>query len=513
MKRVKAIIKRYIARKYALLYFALGAWIFLYLVYITTRTAPFNTPGFYLESARQLAANGFVPPAALKGFSLQGLPFAYPPLGIYAYALGGQILGDLQAAALYIPGLLLPLQAIAGYVFMKTWGRSEAASQWTAVVLLLLPHMFHHTMYGDGLTSGLAGLFLLVSWIFAVGPGKTGSTKNMILGGFFSGLSLLSHPAIGAFSCLTFAILFISQNRINLAGLIPLLTAGAAAMIPSLLWLIPVILQHGITPLKASLLDNKSSLYILRNPGEFLYYLYKKHTGTRETPALLFLPFPLSLLYNLVAGPRVLFLLLLAGLLVYKGHPSVTVYPIAASLGIFFDKVLLPAFGWQESQPNRQKIMGGSWWIPTAIILLALLGLNLDAALQPAYEPGEKAIYQWIRTRTDAEASFIMEGKAENVVYLGERTILLPVLGGEWMYSEIYGNKHIENDNIKQRLFNCRRLSCLEGIRNQYSLQADFIVYRVSDSGEDVWIERLTNSPGYRMAFQAGSFVIVQVGK
>jgi hypothetical protein len=100
---------------------ALDVWAILYLVYVLTHKVPVNPAGFYLESARQLMSNRLLLPTSVEGFGVPGIPFAFPPLGFYVLGAVGYLVGDVHIAALYAPGLLLPLQAVAAYCLIL-WG-------------------------------------------------------------------------------------------------------------------------------------------------------------------------------------------------------------------------------------------------------------------------------------------------------------------------------------------------------------------------------------------------------
>lgn len=234
-----------ITSKRIVLVSAVSAWAILYLAYVLTHDIPVNPAGFYLESARQLSENGFLLPQYVDGFGEEGIPFAFPPLGFYVLAAAGYLFGSVHEAALYVPGLLLPVQAIAAYSFVKRWTGSEHASQWTAVFLLLMPHLFFRTLYGDGITTGLAGVFLLLSWRLAVTQDKPGPSLTPLIRGLLIGLSLLSHPAIGLFCAASFTVLYFSRTGFDLRAITRLIPSGITALVVILPWLLTVIAVHG----------------------------------------------------------------------------------------------------------------------------------------------------------------------------------------------------------------------------------------------------------------------------
>lgn len=491
-----------------------SAWAILYLTYVLSHDIPVNPAGFYLESSRQLISNRFLLPKYVDGFGENGIPFVFPPLAFYVIAITGYLLGGEHIAALYAPGILLPIQAIAAYSFVRQWRESEQAALWAAVILLLVPHIFSRTLYGDGITTGLAGVFLFLSWRFAVLSDGSGSYRTLIIGGLFVGLSLLSHPAIGLFGAVTFTILFLSRVGVNIQAIARLIASGITALAIILPWLLTVISFHGFDPILAGLQDSKSPLSIIRDMESTLSYIYSKHTGdAQETLALLLLPFAVAIPYSVVHGPRVIFPLLVAGILTFKGHPSVFMLVFAASLGIFYSDVLLPALGRGRLRIGRQghahdpPVESSFVFVFAGANIAALFLLCLPYVLSTTFSSGEKATYDWIRANTQLDSTFLMEGDAENLVYFGRREILLPVLGAEWIPSPEYGNGHERNRLAKIEIYECRKLECLSSAFRMYGVTPDFMIYRVSDGRESTWIDELSASPMFDFAFESGSMI------
>lgn len=501
--------------------FGLLAWAILYVLYLSYHNFPVNPAGYYLESARQLIQNDFRIPAYLKGFGIPGIPFAYPPLGFYVYALGAKILGDIPEVALILPGLLLPIQAWAGYLFVKQFTGSEQAAQWAGVFLLLIPHLFYRTLFGDGITTGLSGIFLLLSWYFAVkaDPGAK-DYRSALLGGIFVGLSVLSHPGIGLFCVVTFTILFVVHAGWQWYTFWGVALAGITVFILTfLLWLLPVISFHGIEPLLASVRDKKSPFYLFANFTNTISYSYGNHLGDeRETLFMVLFPLGISVLYSLVRGPRVVFLLFLSSLFTFRGHPSVTMFVFALCLGVFYrdisQMIIVPLpgkFSSNEQNENSVFVVESLPFVVFSLLHVLLLSvLCWDYVFMNALDKGEMQTYLWIRSNTKADATFIIEGIDENLVYFAERTILLPTLGAEWIPDSDFGNALQRNSPIVQSFFSCRDINCVIEIMNQYNLKPDYVVYRVSSEEEKDFIEALHVSDKFELVFSSGKMYVLQ---
>jgi 4-amino-4-deoxy-L-arabinose transferase-like glycosyltransferase len=458
------------------------SWVVLYTVYLITHNIPANPGGYYLESAQQLFLNNFFIPAYVQGFGPDGIPFVYPPFSFYVLAFTGYFLGGILGAALYIPGILLLVQAILIYFFMKHWTGSKEAPLWATLILLLMPQIFLRTMFADGITTGLAGIFLLASWIMALSSfNKLALKTKSILGGFFIGLAILSHPALGLFAVVSFSLWHLHQNGFTKNSVRGLFYSGFTALLVILPWLYVVISTHGLAPLMAGLTDSKSPVGIIGStnalPGfivSTLEYIVNKHVnGVPNAISFLLFPFPLAIIYNLIKGPRILVLLLLSGLITMRGHPSVTIFTLAASLGIFYDKFISLLFNPEYHSNSQQRFSNLSFLVLFIFYNGALFILCLYYARIPSFSLGELETYNWIRENTKETSTFIAENMDEKLVHFGQRTILLPILGAEWIPDSEYGNWTTRNSIINSKIFKCRDVTCLHKIFTDYNLCPD----------------------------------------
>jgi hypothetical protein len=185
-------------------------------------------------------------------------------------------------------------------------------------------------------------------------------------------------------------------------------------------------------------------------------------------------------------------------------------------MGILFDEVLVPAFGHGGPSPangDARTAVPIEPWPSLAFsgaYLIMLFLLSFPYAMVPTFSPGEKEAYDWIRANTEPDATFIMEGGAENLVYFGRRTILLPVFGAEWLPSPDYGNGKALNGMVKDAVYTCREVECLISALEQYGVAPTYIVYRVSDGQEEAWIDELGRSSHFEVAFASEALVTLR---
>ncbi|MEA5386240.1 hypothetical protein VB779_03390 [Haloarculaceae archaeon H-GB11] len=55
--------------------------------YLVTNPYPAYGAGLYAQIAGEILGNGYVPPTEIPGYTTDGVPFAYPPLQFYLFAV------------------------------------------------------------------------------------------------------------------------------------------------------------------------------------------------------------------------------------------------------------------------------------------------------------------------------------------------------------------------------------------------------------------------------------------
>lgn len=74
-------------------------------VYLATNPYPAYGAGLYAQIAAEIVANGYLPPATIPGYTAEGVPFAYPPLQFYAFAVLLDLGVDPVTVARFLPSV------------------------------------------------------------------------------------------------------------------------------------------------------------------------------------------------------------------------------------------------------------------------------------------------------------------------------------------------------------------------------------------------------------------------
>jgi hypothetical protein len=195
----------------------------------------FGDGGLFWVMARDLRANGFVPPD-FTTYNSGDIPWVYPPLGLYVVALLGadldlfRILPALYAIAT-LPAVWLLARELIG----------ERGALIAVVAYGLSAPAYAGLIAGGGVTRA-PGLTFAVLTMWAVVRG------NVVAAGVLGGLTLLTHPIAAFYAVLSCAVLWLIRDRSPRMTLAPLISLAMGA-----LWVIPMALRHGFGPFVAGM--------------------------------------------------------------------------------------------------------------------------------------------------------------------------------------------------------------------------------------------------------------------
>jgi 4-amino-4-deoxy-L-arabinose transferase-like glycosyltransferase len=216
---------------------------------------PLGDGGLFASMALDLRLAGFALPE-FASYNGGGIPFMYPPLGLYAIAA---IPGDPIATLRWLP-LVWSLMAIAGAWLLVRELTDETTATVAAILFAAMPLAW--AIEGGGVTRAL-GLALLYLALWAVTRAfRTSRFRYAILGGGVTGLALLSHPAVAptavAVTALFLAFRFSRRNAVLwiVVGLV-----AAAIAVP---WILLITSRHGVDALVAGFTSHDEESVLTR---------------------------------------------------------------------------------------------------------------------------------------------------------------------------------------------------------------------------------------------------------
>lgn len=223
--------------------FICGAAIRLY--YVFSSHFPMHDGGLFLVMMRDLEASNYGLPE-FTTYNGGDIPFAYPPLGLYA----GAFLDRLTALSTldvlhYLPAVVSLASILAFALLARTMLSSRTQTVLATIAFAVLPRSTMWMIMGGGLTRAFGFLFALLALQQAYLLFSRRNARYLPLSVLFAGLTVLSHMEMAVFLAASLAIMvaFLGRNRTSLVHAAAL--AGGTLVLAAPWW-ISVIARHGL---------------------------------------------------------------------------------------------------------------------------------------------------------------------------------------------------------------------------------------------------------------------------
>ncbi|HEX7076786.1 MAG TPA: glycosyltransferase family 39 protein, partial [Hyphomicrobiaceae bacterium] len=361
---------------------------------------PLNDGGLFYVMSQDLVRLGFALPD-VTSYNNAGIPFAYPPLALYA-------LGILSAAGLdaiqllrWIPFVVsvmtIPLVYLVAKELLGSWRIAGVA----ALAFALIPRSYEWTITGGGLTRGLGMAMALLAIWQGLRLIRTPNPMHVALTGLFGGLTVLTHPEASLFVVITLGTFVAAFGR-TIRTAMAMVIAGIIGGLVSAPWWLSILLLHG-----PGLLVGAADSRTAQLPNALRNFLFGDFTGASALDIFLGIGF-VGLLVQVGRGRYVLpvWLLGLVIFIVAAGFTFAAV-PWAMLTAIAVMEVVLPSAGrlFPAHVHARAIVTGG------------LLGAGMLATLATGYStatpihglsPEQRSAMQWINESLPPDARFVV---------------------------------------------------------------------------------------------------------
>ena len=473
-------------------------------VYLATNPYPAYSGGLFSKIAMEIAANGYVPPARIPGYTADGVPYAYPPLQFYVLAALFDLGADPVGVARFLPSVgflaaLLPL-----YLLARDVTGSRPAGTAAAALVAVNPQVIEWHLSAGGVVRAFAYLYALTAIYAAYHVFTTGDRRAVALGVGAFGLALLTHPTYALFVVASYLLFWAVLDR-SAAGLVRGAVVGVGGALLASPWLAWVATTHGLGILTAAAGTHGGV------------------GGGLDALAGEVSPF---LLVPLVAG----------GYLLVRREPLLPAWLVAVEL--LFQQprfaytaaaVLVPAVG---VALVRDAVLRDRVRTPTAeeralgaalLVVVATLGggayltyemtLVSDPSTPEYLDDDSMAAFEWVRTETDEDATFVVVGDvAEWLPALTDRTILVGPWGVEWEGPEEF-NRQLAAHKL---VASCRSSVCVEAVADAIGQRPDYVYVPKGDytvwgdhTVRDGWLQdSFEQSPDWERAYENDGVVV-----
>lgn len=220
-------------------------------VHVLLQPFPLNDGGLFYVMVEDLQrARYHLPP--FTSYNAAGIPFAYPPLGLYVSGLLSDGLSlDLFTVFRFLPLIVSCLTIPAFFLLARALLDTESAVVAAMFAFALIPRGFIWMIMGGGITRSFGLLFAILTLWQAHALYMRRTTIFVLPTALFAALTLLSNPETGKFVAYSIALFFLVFGR-DRRGLFHsvLVAMGMVAMTAP--WWITVIVHHGLEPFLAA---------------------------------------------------------------------------------------------------------------------------------------------------------------------------------------------------------------------------------------------------------------------
>lgn len=441
---------------------------------------PLGYAGLFTQMAQQISDANFRLPMESPFYGPSGIPFAYPPFGLYLLAILIKLTGKYFIFLRLLPPLLSLLALIPLFYLTLQLSGSSIAAAITVILAATSPDLYVAHTWAAGIVRAPAFLFALTSLYFFTRQLKSRSRTDIILTGVFLGLAFLTHLAYGLFCVLWIGwwTLF-NKNHAFLARFRDSIISVTIAILTTSIWLITIMSRYGIE-IFFNAFDSHGGaapLSFWQNiqglPGAFLINI-EPITST----ILLFMLVAIGVIVLLLKRDYGMVLFYLFIVLAFpEGERFIFLLGcIVAGMGLFAlieimstnsDDLLKPAVFAMILIP----ILGILWWngfktFSRFVPLLSNETFDVAEHVQASTSPDENYL------------ALVRQDEAEWLPFLFQRAPLVSQWGSEWL------GAYNEQTLLMSRFGGCRTSedwSCVENVILETGDNPDYLVTYVND--------------------------------
>jgi len=433
------------------------------VIYLATNAYPAYGAGLYTKIATAIAANDYVPPARIVGYTADGVPNAYPPLQLYILAVLLDLGGDPVEISRVLPSLGVLAVTIPIYLLARDVTESRPAGTAAAALVALNPQLLQWHVSAGGVVRSFAFLYAMTAIYAGYHVFEPGSRRAIGLGVIAFGLTLLTHPTYSLFVVVSYLLFWVIRDR-SVRGLLHGAIVGFGGGLLASPWVAWVLATHGFAVFGAA-----SGTHGGIGGGVAAL--------AGDISPFLLLPVPVAV-YLLVNREYLLPVWFVAVELLLK-QPRFA-YTIAALLVPAAGVLLLRTRGpseWPGTETLDRRRVGAAililvWTIGGGVYLTYEMTLVSDPSTPEFLDDEAVEAMEWVKTDTADEATFVVLGDAaEWFPALTDRTILIGPWGVEWEDAQRYDRQLTAYETVSI----CHSTSCVESIADSIGDRPEYV--------------------------------------
>ncbi|MBI2758412.1 MAG: glycosyltransferase family 39 protein [Chloroflexi bacterium] len=468
MNKLHRLTQKEIGILIAMLATIFGGWVRLFAPAIAG--FPINDGGLFYVMMRAIQENNFQLPTYVQYNGLD-IPFAYPPLGLYAGALLSSLFRiNLLDVVRWLPAIVLIFTIPAFYLLAKTIFDSDFKAGIAALIFAFTPRTMTWPIMGGGVTRSFGYVFLLLTLTNVYLLFTKREKKYLLLSILFGSLTVLSHPE-AAVQTIGFGLLFWIFKGRDKAGTLNALYVGIGTLALSAIWWIPLLLRFGPKPILAAAQTGSNSALAILFP---IFAVLTDEPLMTLIAALGLIGFIMRLAQKDYLTPA---MYILPFIVEPRSAATYAMIPFAMLAGVALTDLILPPL----SSINRRAapalmlfigfyLLGGAFYFDTQIA-----GSTVP--------PADREAFDWIKANTPQDSRFLVltgenelfcDGVSEWFPALTSRLSLTTVQGTEWLRGRFAAAASTQS-TIQNCLSGNDALNCVEQTARRVNLQYDFI--------------------------------------
>jgi hypothetical protein len=467
---------------------------------------PMGYSGLFSLMTEKIITNHFIPPHTIDFYGPGGIPFSYPPLGLYVNAILIKLSGIDQFSYLrFFAPFVSILTLLACYLLFRRITKNRIIAVLAVLLFLTTTDYLDLHVKSDGMVRGLALLFAVCAIYFNYSDrdSKNFSYKHVFLVGLFLGLSFLTHLTYGVFCIFSVFLLTLTQSKKINFRLLEATAIASIALLVSAPWWLFVFKNFGLAPF-LSAMNSHATL-----PGA-------NSAASANSFATVFTDkFLLYPVFYVVCLPYWLMKRnwqkvvwgLGTGILVGESARFLAMLSSIALAELCIDLATLST----QTKENRKKS-----FLPAFVAILLALIFILSSSFsnqvndKPFLSNELINAASWMKNNSSPTSKYLflsqnMNGANEWMPYLARRTPVIGHWGSEWLGD--YYKKH----EIMARTIRCMEKDsweCIQHVTQKYTSRPDFVIFY---KGEFEHLESDLNLSGnWQVAFQNESMIIYQ---
>jgi hypothetical protein len=471
-----------------LLALAIAAPIFLY--HPLADSNPMGYAGLFTQMAEQIAESDFRLPHTSPYYGPGGIPFAYPPFGLYLLAVPIKLTGKYFIFLRFLPPLISLLALIPLFYLMRELSGSPVAGAITVVLTAASMDLYMAHAWAAGITRAPAFLFTLAFLYFQTLQLRTHSRSHQVLAGICLGLAAMSHLLYALFCFLWLAwSMLLDQKQVlplKLKATFVILLVGT---IMASIWLVPTILRHGVTVFVHAIGSHgaQASLFFWQDIFAMLNSL---RNGLEPLTANIYLSILVlvGFVYLLFRRKYAFLLLFLVIVLIFPERERFVSFfgCMIAGMGLYglLDRMYRTPNGQLKASALAVfaiPLIGMVWWN----------SLQQIAESSPFLDGSTLEIAKEVQLISNPDANYLAllkQDEAEWLPFVFQREPLVAQWGSEWL------GEYDRQIYLMSSLRACQKIqdwACIESLIDEIGTYPDYVITYTSDRKLNAQLESL----------------------